>query len=94
MAMSRSRHPDKDIEKALAYAEDLGWIVTQGGSHAWGRMKCPFQGRQGCQTSVHSTPRVPFNHARHLTRIVDTCPHFPIEEDDGIKKGGDDHDEE
>ena len=40
--MSRSRHPNKHIENAVAYAEACGWrYVEAGGStHAWRRMLC------------------------------------------------------
>ena len=76
--MGRSRHPSKEIEEALEHAEDHGWRVEQGGSHAWGKIKCPFNdGACGsgdwCMTSVWSTPRSPENHARKLRRLVDRC---------------------
>lgn len=29
-----SKHPDKDIEKALKAAEKAGWAVTSAGNHA------------------------------------------------------------
>jgi len=32
----RPRHPDKDIEAAVKYAEANGWIWTPSGGHAWG----------------------------------------------------------
>jgi hypothetical protein len=32
--MSRSRHPDKHIEKAVAYAEARGWTLRKQGH--WG----------------------------------------------------------
>ncbi len=73
--MSRPRHPDKHIEQAVAYAESLGWRVEISGGHAWGRLFCPFADRYGCIISVWSTPRVAQNHARHIRREVDACPH-------------------
>ena len=38
----RKHHPEKDIESSLNYAESRGWRVEVGGSHAWGRLYCPF----------------------------------------------------
>ena len=32
--MARARHPRKEIEQALRYAEQHGWSVEIGGSHA------------------------------------------------------------
>lgn len=39
--MARKRHPNKEIETALRYAESHGWLVVTGGHHAWGKMYCP-----------------------------------------------------
>ncbi|HMP71533.1 MAG TPA: hypothetical protein PKA76_19460 [Pirellulaceae bacterium] len=82
--MSRARHPNKHIEKAIRYAESLGWRVEVSGGHAWGRLFCPQSSREGCIVSVWSTPRIPENHARHIWREVDLCPHSgePIGDDD------------
>ena len=76
--MARARHPKKEVEDALAYAESNGWRVEVGGSHAWGRIYCPFEDpecRCGefCIASVWSTPRDPGNHARQIRRVVDNC---------------------
>lgn len=76
--MGRVRHPKKEIEEAIRHAEAYGWRVELGGSHAWGRMYCPFNSpecrcREHCITSIWSTPRNPMNHARHLKRVVDNC---------------------
>lgn len=76
--MSRQRHPDPEIELALRYAESQGWRVEVGGSHAWGRVKCPCNDghcgtREHCITSIWGTPRNPGNHARQLRRIVNRC---------------------
>jgi hypothetical protein len=88
--MARRRHPDQDIEAALRHAESHGWSIVVGGSHAWGRMKCPCNdghcgSREHCITSIWSTPRVPIHHARQLRRIADRCaaarPTEPREED-------------
>ena len=78
--MSRSRHPNPHIEKALVYAESKGWRVQAGGprGHAWGKMFCPHNDpecRCGefCITSIWSTPRNPENHARQIRRVIDGC---------------------
>jgi hypothetical protein len=73
--MSRPRHPDKHIEQAIQYAESLGWRVQMSKGHAWGHLYCPQSTREGCIVSVWSTPRNPENHARHIRRDVDLCPH-------------------
>ncbi len=60
--MPRESHPKKDIEAALQYAESRGWRVDVGGSHAWGKMFCPYNSRNChcggfCITSIWSTPK-------------------------------------
>ncbi|WP_129776154.1 hypothetical protein [Peristeroidobacter soli] len=76
--MQRAKHPKKEVEQALQHAEQHGWRVEPGGSHAWGRMYCPrnrLECRFGelCIASVSSTPRDAGNHARRLRRVVDNC---------------------
>jgi len=76
--MSRARHPKKEVEKALRHAEAQGWRIEVSGSHAWGRMYCPYNDvecRCGefCIASIWSTPKNPGNHARQLKRVVDNC---------------------
>jgi hypothetical protein len=73
--MSRPRHPDKHIESAVQYAESLGWRVRMASGHAWGHLYCPLEAREGCRLSVWSTPKNAENHARHLRRDIDNCPH-------------------
>ena len=83
--MARSPHPKKEVEEALKHAEGQGWRVEVGGSHAWGRIYCPYNDEE-CRcgefyiTSVWSTPKNPGNHARAsrlapraLRRVVDNC---------------------
>ena len=76
--MRRAKHPRKEVEQALRYAEMHGWCVEVGGSHAWGRMYCPYN-REDCRngdlciTSIWSTPRNTEEHARWLQRAVDNC---------------------
>jgi hypothetical protein len=76
--MPRAKHPNKEVESALRHAEAHGWRISVGGSHAWGRIYCPYNDpecRCGefCITSVWSTPRNAGNHARDLRRVVDNC---------------------
>ncbi len=73
----RPRHPNKDIEKAIQYAESKGWHYKASGSsaHAWGRILCDQADRSGCSMSIWSTPRDPVRHAGQIRRNVDTCPH-------------------
>jgi hypothetical protein len=78
--LSRSRHPNGEIEKALQHAESEGWRVELTGksSHAWGRMYCPYNDpncRCGefCITSISGTPRNPETHAKQIRRVVDGC---------------------
>ncbi|MBK5536860.1 hypothetical protein JFV28_28355 [Pseudomonas sp. TH05] len=76
--MARAIHPKKDIEMALRYAEWQGWRVEVGGSHAWGKLYCPYNSelcRCGafCISSIWCTPKNPGSHARALCRVVDNC---------------------
>jgi hypothetical protein len=72
----RDRHPAKEVEAALRYGEEHGWVVVKGGGHAhsWGAMYCC--GRSGigeCRFSVLSTPRSTSKHAMWLRQRVDAC---------------------
>ena len=76
--MARARHPKKDVEEALRHAEDNGWRIELGGSHAWGKMYCPYNDAECrcgefCIASIWSTPKNTGNHARQLKRVVDNC---------------------
>ena len=76
--MGRARHPKKEVEEAIRHAEANGWRVEMGGSHAWGRIYCPYNDAdcrcgEFCIASVWSTPKNPGNHARQLKRVVDNC---------------------
>lgn len=89
--MARPSHPKKEVEAALRQAEENGWRVEVGGSHACGRMYCPgndAECRCGefCITSIWSAPKNPGNHARALRRVVNNCTaHRGLPEaDDGI----------
>lgn len=76
--MIRQKHPKKEIEQALIYAEEKGWRIDAGGSHAWGKMYCPFNDNECrcgefCITSIWSTPKSPVNHAKQIKRIINNC---------------------
>jgi hypothetical protein len=79
----RLKHPDKDIEKAILYAEEKGWVFKDSGksAHAWGRLLCPLHTREGCKMSVWSTPRNSYNHARQIERLVNKCIHEDSEDE-------------
>ena len=52
--MARKKHKDKEIEQALQYAEDYGWIIevhNKSKSHAWGIMKCPTN-NENCWNAI------------------------------------------
>lgn len=89
--MARTRHPDKHIEKAIQYAEAQGWYVVKSNGHAWGRLLCQHEGRDGCKFSVWSTPNNPESFARHIRREVDSCTHF--ERDNETEKNNEDQEE-
>lgn len=76
--MTRTKHPQKDVEAALAHAETRGWRIEIGGAHAWGKMYCPHNDEEcrcgiHCITSIWSTPKNPGNFAKALRRVVDNC---------------------
>ncbi|MGB8634275.1 MAG: hypothetical protein WCD36_03245 [Rhodanobacteraceae bacterium] len=86
--MRRKRHPDKEVESALRYAEARGWRIEIGGGHAWGKMYCPNNSKtcrcgQFCISSIWSTPKNSANHANQIRRVVDNCTlaHTPTPED-------------
>jgi hypothetical protein len=41
--MKRSRHPKKEVEQAVRYAEDHGWPIEVGGGHRMGSNVLPVQ---------------------------------------------------
>ena len=76
--MGRSKHPKKEVEDAIQYAEGQGWrsVPSEGShSHVWGTLYCPLQRRDGCKVFVNSTPQNPGNHAKKIRKKVDDCPH-------------------
>ena len=74
----RSKHPNKDIELALKYAEAKGWRYqpTGNSAHAWGKILCPLASREGHSMSIWSTPKSAENHAKQIKRNVDACEHL------------------
>jgi hypothetical protein len=75
--IKRSKHPNKEIEDAIKYAEENGWSYKNSGNsaHSWGKLLCPLHTREGHKMLIWSTPRSAFNHARQIRRIVDRCQH-------------------
>lgn len=73
----RKKHPIKEVEEAIRFAESMGWRYKGTGksAHAWGRLLCTLQSREGCSMSIWSTPRNAYNHAEQIRRSVKTCPH-------------------
>lgn len=76
--MPRATHPKKEVEDAIRHAEANGWRVEVGGSHAWGKLHCPYNDAECrcgefCIASIWSTPGNPGNFARKLKRVVDHC---------------------
>lgn len=76
--MARKKHPRKEIELALVYAESHGWRLEVGGGHARGKMYCPANDQECrcgefCIVSIWATPKSAGNHARQIKRVVDNC---------------------
>ncbi len=74
---TRSRHPNKDIEDSIQYAESKKWRFksTGGSSHAWGKLLCLYAKPSGCIICIYCTPKNPTNYAKLIKRQVDKCPH-------------------
>jgi hypothetical protein len=45
---SRPKHPNKEIEAAVCYAEEEGWTWFKVKGHAWDKLYCPHHDRDGC----------------------------------------------
>jgi hypothetical protein len=65
------RHPDKDVRKAVADAEDAGWQVKKGRNHRWGTLTCPCGSHS---VAVNSTPRDAGTHAKRIREAIVKCP--------------------
>jgi hypothetical protein len=72
---SADRHPDKDIRKAIAYAQQAGWTAekAKGTGHRWGTLSCGH----GCAVPLASTPRRPGDIAKRIREAVKKCDHNP-----------------
>lgn len=76
MTPGRTKHPKKDVERALTFAEEHGWLVRPTASgHRWGEMTCGYADLDRCRVSIWSTPKNPGNHANRLRQKVRNCPH-------------------
>jgi len=76
--MPRRSHTKQEIEDALRYAESRGWRIEVGGSHAWGKMYCPYNDKECrcgefCIVSIWSTPKNAGTHAKQIKRVVNNC---------------------
>lgn len=73
----RNKHPNKDIEASIQYAETLGWTYRPSGnsSHAWGKLYCPLHTREGHHLSIYTTPRNPTMYAKLIRQRVEKCEH-------------------
>ncbi len=49
--MTRRLHSKPEIESSLRYAEQNGWRVDVGGSHAWGKIYCPYNDKE-CRCGI------------------------------------------
>ncbi len=81
--MTRRKHQNKEIEKAIQFAEKHGWSVRKasGAAHPFGVLKCPHYDKKCrcgvyCQASIWGTPKTPAAHARKLLRGVKKCIYF------------------
>jgi hypothetical protein len=49
----RAKHPKKEVEEALRFAEENGWLVRPTASgHRWGEMTCGQEGPDRCRISI------------------------------------------
>lgn len=70
--MARSSHPKKEVEEALRHAEGQGWRVEVGGSHAWGRIYCPYNDEEcRCGEFCITSVRISAHRGRCFRLIVD-----------------------
>lgn len=74
--MTRKKHPNKDVEAAIKYAESQEWMVKEGGH--WGMLYCPYNDsdcRCGtrCKAGIWGSPKNPGNHSKQLREVVDGC---------------------
>ncbi|NYZ69633.1 hypothetical protein H0A36_26825 [Endozoicomonas sp. SM1973] len=85
----RGRHPQKEVEEALQFAEAQGWqVIERHNGHTWGVIRCPNNDKncrcgEFCQNSIWSTPRRPGTHAKQIKRYVQGCIYNDEGGDDG-----------
>jgi hypothetical protein len=77
--MARSRHPNKEVEAAIAEAEAAGWRFRKMGH--WGRIFCSQADQDGCQFGISGTPRSGDAHAKQIRQAMARCPHVDNEEE-------------
>ena len=79
---ARKKHSNMEIEAAIISAENLGWRYKRAGNsaHAWGRLLCPLQTKEGCMMSIWSTPRNSEIHAKQINKRIKKCPHSQHEQ--------------
>jgi len=80
--LTRKRHPNKEIESAIQFAEENSWTFKPPGksAHAFGILKCPHNDRECrcgrfCKASVWRTPRSSENEAGKIRKVVENCIH-------------------
>ena len=44
---ARARHADKEVEDAIAFAEQRGWRVVRGNNHAWAKLSVRLRTGRG-----------------------------------------------
>lgn len=85
--MTRKKHPNKEIEAAILYAEENNWRVENSNGHPFGQMYCPYNSsnnschpqKKWCRAGIWSTPGNPYNHARAIRKIVTRCMNHQLE---------------
>lgn len=90
--MTRTRHPNKDVESAIQHAEDNGWTVREGGK--FGFLYCPYNDAEcrcgtRCKAGIWHTPKNPGTHAKQLRQVVDGCTAHRATQGDEPKPAGD-----
>jgi hypothetical protein len=78
----RPRHPKKEVEEALEFAEARGWLVeSPRPGHPWGKATCGREGHD-CLVWIWSTPKSAANHAKRIQRAIYRCDAKEEEGDD------------
>ncbi|MFC0139013.1 hypothetical protein ACFFJN_02125 [Erwinia mallotivora] len=72
--MSR-KHKNRQIQQAIEFAIDHGWILIAAGksAHCFAKLRCGVPGHQEHMMSIWSTPGNPLNHAKQIVRKVSQC---------------------